>query len=215
MSNTNAQVIDTVDPAAMFKLSYGLFILTAKDGDKDNGCIINTVSQLTSSPMRISITVNKANYTHDMIVKTGEFNVSILTEAAPFSVFERFGFFSGKDKDKFADCESNARAANGLRYIPKYTNGMISAKVLHAVDCGTHTLFIADVTASSVLSADPSVTYAYYFAHIKPKPQPQQAQEKKKGFICKICGFIYEGDALPDGYICPLCKHGVDDFEPL
>jgi flavin reductase (DIM6/NTAB) family NADH-FMN oxidoreductase RutF len=206
-----------IDPAAMFKLSYGLFLLTAKDGSKDNGCIINTVIQITSTPVRISIALNKANYTHEMIVKTGEFNISVLTEGTPFSVFERFGFSSGRDKDKFEGCECNERSAdevrtaNGLRYAPKYSNCVISAKVIDSNDYGTHTVFVADVTQSIVLSNERSLTYQYYFDNIKPKSQPQ----KKKGFICKICNYIYEGDSLPDDYICPLCKHGIQDFEPL
>lgn len=203
----------TVDPQTMFKLSYGLFVLTAKDGDKDNGCIINTAAQVTSSPNRISITVNKANFTHDMVLKTGLFNVSILSESAEFKVFEQFGFHSGKDTDKFADSPYSDRTANGIRYIPQYTNGVISAKVVQSLDCGTHTLFIADVTEAIVLSNEKSVTYQYYFERIKPKPQPPK--EGKKGYVCKICGYVYEGDPLPSDFICPLCKHGADDFEKL
>jgi flavorubredoxin/flavin reductase (DIM6/NTAB) family NADH-FMN oxidoreductase RutF len=210
--NTQA-ALNTIDPAAMFKLSYGLFILTARDGDKDNGCIINTVMQVTVSPVRISIAVNKANFTHDMIVKTGVFNISVLSEGVPFRVFQHFGFQSGKDTDKFTGCEGTARTQNGVRYVPKYTNGVISAKVIESFDCGTHTLFIADVTQAFPLSAEPSVTYQYYFDNIKPKPQP--SKEHKKGFVCKICGYVYEGDTLPDDFICPLCKHGAQDFEPL
>jgi len=209
---------NAIDPAAMFKFSYGLFILTAKDGEKDNGCIINTAIQVTSAPLRMSIAVSKSNYTHDMIIKTGEFNISILSESVPFKVFEHFGFQSGRDTDKFADCENDNRTINGIRYIPKYTNCVISGKVTGTCDYETHTLFIADITESIVLSGEPSVTYQYYFDNIKPKPQPktaEQSQEKKKGFICKICGYVYEGDTLPDDYICPLCKHGAVDFEPL
>ncbi|MCL2820305.1 MAG: flavin reductase [Oscillospiraceae bacterium] len=206
-----------IDPAAMFKFSYGLFVLTAKDENKDNGCIINTAIQVTSSPLRMSIAVSKANYTHDMILKTGVFNISILDTRVPFKVFEHFGFKSGRDTDKFADCEHNNRTENGLRYIPKYTNCVISGKVTDIYDYGTHTIFVADVTESIVLSPEPSVTYQYYFDNIKPKPQQKAADspEKKKGFICKICGYVYEGDVLPDDYICPLCKHGASDFEPL
>ena len=202
-----------IDPGTMFKLSYGLFVLTAKDGDKDNGCIINTATQITSSPMRISIAVNKSNFTHDMILRTGEFNLSILSESVPFHIFEQFGFQSGKETDKFAGCDYNTRTENGIRYIPEYTNGIISAKVTESFDYGTHTLFIADITQAFVLSGDPSVTYQYYFDNIKPKPQPPK--ELKKGFVCKICGYVYEGDSLPDDFICPLCKHGAEDFEPV
>lgn len=200
-----------VESNAMFKLSYGLFVLTARDGAKDNGCIINTAQQLTSAPMRISITVNKANYTHDMIEKTGAFNISVLTEGAPFGLFKQYGFQSGRTPDKLSGGEP--RTENGIAYLSEHANAVISGKVISTVDCGTHTLFIADVTEAHVLSAEPSVTYAYYFAHIKPKPQP--AAEKKKGFVCKICGYVYEGETLPPDFICPLCKHGAEDFEPL
>jgi flavorubredoxin/flavin reductase (DIM6/NTAB) family NADH-FMN oxidoreductase RutF/rubredoxin len=205
---------NSIDPAAMFKLSYGLFVLTAKDGEKDNGCIINTVTQITSSPMRISIAVNKANFTHDMIIKTGVFNVSVLSEGVPFSVFKHFGFQSGKDTDKFAGADNTARSENGLSYLTKDANAVISAKVSESFDYGTHTSFIADVTQSFTLSGEPSVTYQYYFDNIKPKPQVP-TKEKKKGFVCKICGYVYEGDTLPPDFICPLCKHGAEDFEPL
>ena len=203
----------TIDQGAIFKLSYGLFVLTAKDREKDNGCIINTAIQITSNPLRISIAVIKANYTHDMIQKTGQFNVSILSESAQFSAFQRFGFQSGKTADKFEGCGYDARTANGIRYVPENTNGVISAKVAEKYDYGTHTLFIADVTQAIVLSNERSVTYQYYFDNIKPKPQP--VKEEKKGFICKICGYVYEGEKLPDDFICPICKHGVEDFEPM
>lgn len=202
-----------VEPNALFKLSYGLFVLTAKDGGKDNGCIINTVTQLTDTPKRITIAVNKANYTHDMIQKTGMFNVSVLSEDVPFKIFQQFGFQSGREADKFAGMAAQTRSANGLRYLSEYTNAFISAKVISAEDYGTHTLFVADITEAKVLSAEPSVTYAYYFEHIKPKPQP--TAETKKGWVCKICGYVYEGEDLPADFICPLCKHGAEDFEPL
>lgn len=202
-----------IDNNAMFKLSYGLFVLTAKDGEKDNGCIINTTVQLTDTPKRITVAVNKQNYTHDMIMKTGAFNVSVLSEEVPFKVFQHFGFQSGRDVDKFADYGVTARSQNGIIYLPEYTNAFISAQVIEAKDYGTHTLFVADVVEAKVLSDVPSVTYAYYFAHIKPKPAP--VDEEKKGFVCKICGYVYEGDELPADFICPLCKHGAEDFEPL
>ena len=214
----SAAAADTsaIDPAAMFKLSYGLFVLTAKDGNKDNGCIINTTTQITVTPLRISIAVNKANFTHDMIVKTGMFNISVLDTSAPFKVFEHFGFHSGSDTDKFADCENETRTRNGIRYLPKYTNCVIAAKVCDTYDYGTHSIFVADVTESFILSKEPSLTYQYYFDNIKPKPQlAGQSAEKKKGFVCIICGYVYEGDSLPDDFICPLCKHGAVDFEPL
>lgn len=201
-----------VDPTAMFKLSYGLFVLTAKDGEKDNGCIINTVMQVTDVKKRIAIAVNKANYTHDMIKKTGVFNVSVLTTEAPFKLFKQFGFQSGRDTDKFAEGGAEVRTANGLRYVPEYANAVISGKVVDAYDYDTHTLFVADVTEAAVLSNVPSVTYQYYFDHIKPQPQPTT---EKTGYVCKICGYIYEGDTLPEDFICPLCKHGAADFEKL
>lgn len=204
-----------IEPDAMFKLSYGLFVLTSMD-EKDNGCIINTVMQITDSPKRISIAVNKANYTHDMIAKTGIFNLSVLTEEAPFKLFQHFGFQSGREVDKFppgGDYTSNERSDNGLLYLPQSANSFISGKVISAVDYGTHTLFTADVTEAKVLSNVPSATYAYYFSHIKPKPQP--VEKAKKGWVCKICGYVYEGEVLPPDFICPLCKHGAEDFEPL
>lgn len=207
--------VEAVDPNAMFKFSYGLFVLTAKDGAKDNGCIINTASQLTDTPKRITVAVNKANYTHDMILKTGVFNVSVLSEDVGMDTFKRFGFQSGRSADKFDGCEGLQRSANGLYYLTGCTNAVLSGKVIQSIDCGTHTLFIADVTEAKVLSQEPSVTYAYYFAHIKPKPLPAAMSEVKKGWICKICGYVYEGEELPPDYICPICKHGVSDFEKL
>ena len=202
-----------IDNNALFKLSYGLFVLTVKEGDKDNGCIINTVMQITASPLRILIAVNKANYTHDMILKTKVFNLSVLSESAPFQIFEQFGFCSGKNKNKFEGYNYNDRAENGLRFIKEHANCMISGKVSDFYDYGSHTLFIADVTSAAVLSEERSVTYQYYFENIKPIPQPPK--DSKKGFVCKICGYIHESESLPDDFICPLCKHGAEDFEPL
>ena len=202
-----------IDPAAFQKFSYGLFMLSARDGAKDNGCIVNTAMQLTSNPQRISIAVNKSNYTHDMILKTGVFNVSVLSEDVSMDVFKRFGFQSGRTAEKFEGCEGLQRSANGLYYLTGCTNAVLSGKVIQSIDCGSHPLFIADVTESKVLSDEPSVTYAYYFAHIKPKPLPAaMTEEPKKGWICKICGYVYEGDDLPVDFICPICKHGVADF---
>ena len=200
-----------VDPSAMFKLSYGLFVLTALDGDKHNGCIINTAAQLTDNPKRITIAVNKANYTHDMILKTGVFNVSVLSTSAPFALFKQFGFQSGRDVEKFDGKYEIRVSDNGLIYLNQYANAFISGKVVDALDYGTHTLFVADVTEAKVLSKESSVTYAYYFDHITPKPQPKD--ENKPGWICKICGYVYEGEELPADFICPLCKHGAEDFE--
>ncbi|MDY4692524.1 MAG: flavin reductase [Blautia sp.] len=212
-SENTAVFEQKIDNNAFFKLSYGLFVLTAKDNDKDNGCIINTVTQLTDEPKRITIAVNKQNLTHDMILKTGVFNVSVLSQDVPFKIFQHFGFQSGRDTDKFAEFEDKSRSDNGLYYLNKYSNAFLSAKVIETKDYGTHTLFIADIEQAEVLSDVPSVTYAYYFDHIKPKPQP--ADEKKKGFVCKICGYVYEGEELPADFICPWCKHGAADFEPL
>ena len=196
----------------MKKLTYGLFVLTARDGQKDNGCIINTAVQVASEPNTISISVNKANYTHDMILKTGKFNVSILSEEAKFDTFKHFGFQSGRDVDKFAEVEIS-RADNGIAIIHnEQTNGYLSGKVIQSIDLGSHTLFIATVEDGEVWSDTPSTTYAYYFANIKPKPQPKP---KQKGWICTICGSIYEGEVLPDDFICPVCKHPASDFRPL
>ena len=199
-----------MDKKAMYQLTYGLFVLTAKDGDKDNGCIINTAGQVTTSPNRITIAVNKQNYTHDMIKKTGEFNVSILDETAPFSTFERFGFQCGRDTDKIAGCPV-LRAENGIVYLKENASAFISGKVVQEMDLGSHTLFLADVTDGEVLSGVNPVTYAYYQSNIKPKPE----KTEKKGYRCKICGYIYEGDPLPEDFICPICKHGAVDFEKI
>ena len=200
-----------MDNKAMFNLSYGLFILTAKDGEKDNGCIVNTLGQVTSQPNRISLTVNKANYTHDMILKTKEFNVSVLAENSKFETYRHWGFQSGRNTDKLESI-SFKRSANGLVYIADETNAFLSAKVVSTLDLGTHTLFIADVTDGEVLSQVPSATYSFYQNNIKPKPA---STEKRKGFICTVCGYIYEGETLPDDFICPVCKHPASDFRPL
>ena len=199
-----------INNESMFKISYGLFVLTVKSY-KDNGCIVNTVQQVTQEPLKISVAVNKDNLTCDMIRETGIFNVSILTESVPFEIFKRFGFESGRTSDKLAGFADTQRTENGVLYLTKYSNAVISGKVIEEVDLGTHILFVADVTEALKLSDEKSVTYDYYFEHIKPKPETQ----KKKGYVCKICGYVYEGDTLPDDFICPLCKHGAVDFEPL
>ena len=201
-----------VEKNAFFSFSYGLFVLTARDGEKDNGCIINTAAQLTDTPKRISIAVNKANFTHDMIRKTGVFNLSMLSTDAPFGLFQHYGFQSGRDVDKFADVKGMARATNGVYYLPYSTNAFVSGKVTQEIDLGTHTLFIADVTEARVLSGAPSMTYSFYFANVKPKPA---ALTKQTGWVCKICGWVYEGEELPPDIVCPLCKHGAADFERL
>lgn len=199
-----------MDKAAMYKLSYGLFVLTAKEGNKDNGCIINTAMQVTTTPNRIIIVVNKANYTHDMIMRTKEFNVCCLDEAAKFDVFQHFGFQSGKDVDKM-EGKTYPRAENGIVYVDDVANAYISGKVVSETDLGTHTMFLADVIDAKVLDEEPSVTYTYYQQNIKPAPQPV----KKAGWVCKICGYVYEGEELPADFICPLCKHPASDFERL
>ncbi len=200
----------------MLKLPYGLYVLTAKDGGKDNGCIINTAMQVTASPNQIAVIVNKMNYTHEMICNTGVFNLSVLSEEAPLEVFKNFGFQSGKNTDKFAGFENTARTENGICYLTAYTNTVISAELVDSKDYGTHTLFVAKVTEAKVLVEEPSMTYQYYFDNVKPKPAAASKEEKpKKGFVCKICGYVYEGDTLPEDYVCPICKHGASDFQPL
>ncbi|MEA5047997.1 MAG: flavin reductase [Eubacteriales bacterium] len=202
-----------IDNAALFAISYGLFVLSAKEGERDNGCIINTVIQATSTPKRIAFAVNKENLTHDMVLKTGVFNVSILSESATFPLFERFGLQSGKSADKFAGFDAYTRSVNGITYVTEGVNALLSGKVIATQDCGTHTLFIADVTEAKKLSKEPSVTYEYYRKNIKPKPAAEAT--KKKGWLCTVCGYIYEGEELPPDFICPVCKHGVEVFVPL
>lgn len=203
-----------LDPTALFTLSYGLYVLTAREGDRDLGCIVNTVTQLTENPTRIAVSVNKQNFTNEVIQRTGVFNVSVLTEAATMDLFRHFGFQSGRDVDKFAG-RTDPVSENGLRYIDGPANALISGKVEQAIDCGTHMLYIALVTEARKLSDAPSMTYAYYFANVKPKPQPKPAEKPRRGFVCRICGYFYEGDELPPDFICPLCKHGAADFEPV
>ncbi|MBQ4340189.1 MAG: flavin reductase [Firmicutes bacterium] len=200
-----------MDNKVMFNITYGLYVLTAKENGKDNGCIINTLSQVTSTPNRISITVNKSNHTHDMIKNTKKFNVSLLTEETSFDLFKHFGFQTGKDTDKFADYEGYARAENGIVYLTKYANSFISGDVVQEIDLGTHTMFIADAADGQVISDVPSVSYAYYHKNIKPAPEAKKAG----GWRCKICGYVYEGDELPADFVCPLCKHPASDFEKI
>lgn len=204
---------DPVDPVALFKIGYGLYVVTAKDGKKDNGCILNTLNQITNAPNRFAIGINKLNYTHDMILKTGVFNVSVLSADVDFAVFKRFGYQSGKNIDKFEGFTATDRSANGLLYLTEDCNAIISCKVVSSHDYDTHTLFIAELTEARQLTDEPSVTYADYYDHIKPKPQP--LDKKVRGWRCKICGYIYEGDVLPPDYICPVCKHPASDFEPI
>lgn len=207
-----------IEKEAMFKISYGLYVLVTTDGNKQNGCIVNTVSMLTDNPKRITVFVNKANYSEQLLKKTGILNVSVLTKEVPFDIFKHFGFQSGKDVDKFENT-SYPKSENGLFYLDNYSNAVLSAKVIDALDYGTHTLFVAEVTEAKTLSSAESVTYDYYQSHIKPKPQTASAKteektEKKGGkWVCKICGYVHEGDELPDDFICPWCKHPAEDFE--
>lgn len=198
------------DLTALFNIGYGLYVVTSNDGTRDNGLIVNTVTQVTNTPNRIAVTINKQNYSHDVIKKTGKMNVNCLSVEAPFKVFEDFGFRSGRDTDKFAD-EAPLRSDNGLVFLPKYINAMMSLKVEKYIDFDTHGMFVCSITEARVLSDKETMTYTYYQNNVKPKPEA----DGKKGFVCKVCGYIYEGDELPDDYICPLCKHGAADFEPL
>ena len=198
------------DMTALFNIGYGLYVITSNDGKKDNGLIVNTVTQVTNTPNRLAVTINKENYSHHVIKQTGKMNINCLTVDAPFSVFEAFGFRSGRNVDKFADCEP-MHSENGLVVLPRYINSFMSLKVEQYVDLDTHGMFICSVTEARVLSDRETMTYAYYHANVKPKPET----DGKKGYVCKICGYVYEGDELPDDYICPLCKHGAADFEPI
>ena len=198
------------DLTALFRIGYGLYVVTSNDGKKDNGLIVNTVIQLTDTPNRVAVNINKANYSHHVIKQTGMLNVNCLSTEAPFSVFEQFGFQTGRSVDKFAG-QTVHRSDNGLVFLDKYINAFMSLKVEDYVDLGTHGMFICSVTEARVMSNQETMTYTYYQNNVKPKPET----EGKKGFVCKVCGYIYEGDELPADYICPLCKHGAADFEPI
>ena len=198
------------DMTALFKIGYGLYVVTSNDGKKDNGLIVNTVTQVTNTPNRIAVTINKDNYSHHVIKQTGKMNINCLTVDAPFKVFEQFGFKSGRNVDKFADCEP-LRSDNGLVVLPRYTNAFMSLKVEQYVDLDTHGMFICSVDEARVISDRETMTYSYYFENVKPKPETQG----KKGYVCKICGYVYEGETLPEDFICPLCKHGASDFEEI
>ena len=198
------------DMTALFKIGYGLYVVTCHDGKKDNGLIVNTVTQVTNTPNRIAVTINKENYSHHVIKQTGKMNINCLTVDAPFKVFEAFGFRSGRNVDKFADC-SPLRSDNGLVILPRYINAVMSLDVEQYVDLGTHGMFICSVSEARVISDAETMTYAYYHANVKPKPET----DGKKGYVCKICGYVYEGDTLPEDFVCPLCKHGAADFEEI
>ncbi len=207
-----AQQGETADKnnlSALFNIGYGLYVVTSNDGKKDNGLIVNTVSQVSDNPNRIAVTINKMNYSHHVIKQTGIMNVNCLTVDAPFSVFEKFGFQSGRNTDKFADLQP-LYSDNGLVFLPRHINSFMSLKALQYVDLGSHGMFICEVTEARIINSEKSMTYAYYHENVKPKPQT----EGKKGYVCKICGYVHEGE-LPDDFICPLCKHGVADFEPI
>ena len=199
-----------MDINALFKISYGLYVLVAKEDGFDNGCIINTLTQVTNTPNRLAVVVNKVNKTADMIRKTGDFNVSVLSESVNFDVFKNFGFQSGNDVNKFVEFKDVERSENGLYYLNKYSNAYISGKVINTVDLDTHYMFIADLADAKILNEEKSVTYDDYHSKIKPKPE-----KKVKGYRCVICGYVYEGEELPDNFVCPLCKHGPDDFEKI
>ena len=205
-----------MDKKAMYKLSYGLFVLTAKEGEKDNGCIINTAIQAASTPNQMSICVNKANYTHDMIMRTGEFTVSVISQIASFDLFKHFGFQTGREVNKFSDFTACDRGQNGIYYITEGTNAYISVKVAKTEDLGSHTMFIGEITDMEVLSGDASATYEYYMNYIKPKPQEVgKTEDGQTIWRCTICGYEYVGEELPEDFICPLCKHSASDFEKV
>ena len=205
-----------MDKKAMYKLSYGLFILTAREGEKDNGCVINTAIQAASTPNQISVCVNKANFTHDMIMRTGAFTISVISQKASFDLFKHFGFQSGKNVNKFADFKDCKRGENGIFYITQGTNAFISIKVEKTEDLGSHTMFVGEITDMEVLSDDTSATYEYYMNNIKPKPDAVgKTTDGKTIWRCKICGYEYVGEELPDDFICPTCKHPAADFEKV
>ena len=199
-----------IDPSALFKIGYGLYVITSNDGKKDNGFIGNTVAQVSNDPSRIIVGVNKANYSCETINKTGVLNVCTLNEQAPFQIFQHFGFQSGRDVDKFADFEHYDQSSNGLPYLNKYANGYMSLKVFDTVDTGSHLMFFCDITESAVLNDVDTMTYTFYQKNVKPRPQ-----EEVKGWVCDVCGYVYEGEDLPEDFICPLCKHGASDFSKM
>lgn len=206
----DGETADKNDLTALFNIGYGLYVITSNDGKKDNGLIVNTVTQVTNTPNRIAVTINKQNYSHHIIKQTGIMNINCLSVDAPFSVFENFGFKSGRNTDKFKE-EEQLRSDNGLIFLRRYINSFMSLKVEQYIDLDTHGMFICSVTEARVISDAETMTYTYYQKNVKPKPET----EGKKGFVCKICGYVYEGDTLPEDFVCPLCKHGAADFEPI
>ena len=206
----DSKLADKNDLSALFKIGYGLYVVTSNDGKRDNGIVVNAVTQLTNTPNMVGVTINKDSYSHHVIKQTGKMNVNCLSVEAPFSVFENFGFRSGRNVDKF-EGETPLRSDNGLAFLDKYINAFISLKVEQYVDLGTHGMFVCSVGEARVISDRETMTYTYYLENVKPKPQT----EGKKGYVCKICGWVYEGDTLPDDLICPLCKHPASDFEEI
>jgi len=206
----NSDKANKNDLSALFNIGYGLYVVTSNDGKKDNGLIVNTITQVTNTPNRIAVTINKENYSHHVIKQTGKMNVNCLSTEAPFKVFETFGFQSGRNVDKFENIEF-MRSDNGVAFLTRYINSFMSLKVENYIELDTHGMFICSVSEARVISNTETMTYTYYHQNVKPKPET----EGKKGFVCKICGYVYEGDTLPDDYICPLCKHGAADFEPI
>ena len=207
---TQSETANKNDLNALFNIGYGLYVVTSNDGKKDNGLIVNTITQVTNTPNRIAVTINKENYSHHVINQTGIMNVNCLSVDAPFSVFEQFGFVSGRNVNKFENCTPN-RSDNGLVFLPRYINSFMSLKVDQYIDLGTHGMFICSITEARVINNQETMTYSYYHEHVKPKPNVTGT----KGYVCNICGFVYEGEELPEDYICPLCKHGAMDFEPI
>ncbi|MBQ5341775.1 MAG: flavin reductase [Oscillospiraceae bacterium] len=206
----SSETANKKDLTALFRIGYGLYVVTSNDGTRDNGLIVNTVSQVTDNPNRVAVCINKQNYSHHVIRQTGIMNVNCLSVDAPFSVFQSFGFRSGRNTDKFAG-EEVVRSDNGLVFLTKYINAFMSLKVEQYLDLGSHGMFICSVEEARVMSDRETMTYTFYQNNVKPKPQT----EGKKGFVCKVCGYVYEGDELPDDFVCPLCKHGPADFEPI
>ena len=203
-----------VDTKALYNIGYGMYVITCYDGNKDNGMIGNTVVQVTSNPLQVVVCINKSNYSHDVIKQTGIMNVNCLSEKAPFSIFEKFGFSSGRDKNKF-EGEDVVRSENGLVYLSKYINSFMSLKVENYIDMGTHGMFVCSVTESKVVSDDETMSYSYYHKNVKPKAAVEKSSSGKKKWVCKICGYVHEADELPEDFECPICGHGPADFEEV
>ncbi len=209
-NNIPANGAENIDTTALFRIGYGLYVITARADDRDNGTVVNAVMQVTNTPNRVAVCVNKASYSHDLIVQSGVMNLNCLSKSAPFSLFQRFGFQSGREVDKFADL-TPFRAQNGVAILPRHINAYISLAVEQYIDLDTHGMFICTITEAKVVSDEESVTYDYYQKNIKPRP----AEKPVKGYVCRVCGWVYEGDPLPEDIECPICHHGASDFEPI